>query len=195
MKINSVVFWGSAAAHRQFPGDGRQEVAFIGRSNVGKSSLINCLVGRKKLVKTSRTPGKTQLVNFFLVNDAFYFTDLPGFGYAKVPLAVRQKWRALLQSYFKNRPVIKGVCWLFDIRREPGELDFQTLEWLTAQNLPYRLIFTKADKFSSSKAKSRSRQLAAKFMTTDCQTFSTPTRQGKTELWDWIEATVNLSKL
>ncbi len=186
MKIKSALFRGSAAKSQQFPEDGRPEVAFVGRSNVGKSSLINCLVNRKKLAKTSRTPGKTQLVNFFLINDLFYLVDLPGFGYAKVPTSVRQGWRALLESYFTSGNCLKGVAWLFDIRRTPTELDYQTLEWLTGYRIPFRLVFTKADKFSTSKAKTRGKKLARDFAVSDWQTFSIIKHEGKADLWRWI---------
>ncbi len=132
MKIKSAAFVTSAVKPQQYPDGEIPEVAFIGRSNVGKSSLINSLLNRKKLAKTSQTPGKTRLINFFLINDCFFFADLPGFGYARVPLDVRRSWKIMLESYFTKRANLYGICWLFDIRREPAELDYQTLEWLDA---------------------------------------------------------------
>jgi len=154
---------------------------------VGKSSLINCLVNQKTLARTSSTPGKTQLINFYLINDHFFLVDLPGFGYAKVPLPIRKEWEGMIAGYFNQRSVLKGVCWLFDIRREPGELDFQTRKWLVEAGLPYRLVFTKADKLSLSSAKTKSQKIAAALAVPDYQIFSVLNGTGKMALWQWLK--------
>lgn len=122
------------------------EIAVAGRSNVGKSSLLNHLFQDKDLVKTSSTPGKTQALNFFILNDQLVFVDLPGYGYAKVPLSVRKNWGPMVQSYFEIRESLKLVLFLFDIRRTPNEEDRQLIEWASRQNLAVILVLTKTDK-------------------------------------------------
>jgi len=129
------------------------EVAFAGRSNVGKSSLINSLTNRKNLAKTSATPGKTQLVNFFAVDDRFNLVDLPGYGYAKVPLAERARWRPMIETYLEHRETLQGVVVLIDSRRGAREMDMHLLEWLAAVNLPACLALTKADKLKQNERK------------------------------------------
>ncbi|MDA0999025.1 MAG: ribosome biogenesis GTP-binding protein YihA/YsxC [bacterium] len=146
MKISRAEFITSAANRGGWPAPERPEVAFSGRSNVGKSSLINSLTGRKKLVKTSTTPGKTQLINFFGINDRYIFTDLPGYGYAEVPLAVKRKWRPMIEEYLRERETLRGVVLLVDARRGAKEMDLMLLEWLAAVNLPACIAVTKIDK-------------------------------------------------
>ncbi|MGD8252384.1 MAG: ribosome biogenesis GTP-binding protein YihA/YsxC, partial [Desulfobacterales bacterium] len=119
MRITSATFVTSAVRNVQYPPADRPEVAFAGRSNVGKSSLINRLVQRKRLAKTSSTPGRTQLINFFNINDAFYIVDLPGYGYAKVPAAVKRQWGPMIEAYLTGRETLRVVIMLMDIRREP----------------------------------------------------------------------------
>lgn len=126
------------------------EIALIGRSNVGKSSLINHLLGRKGLAKTSSVPGKTQTVNFFIVDDQLALADLPGFGYAKVPKELRAKWGPLIEGYLKGRENLKLVLFLFDIRREPSEEDIAMLQWLMHFGKDVIAVFTKSDKISHS---------------------------------------------
>jgi len=121
-------------------------VAFAGRSNVGKSSLINSLTGRKGLVKVSKTPGKTQLLNFFTINEKIAFVDMPGYGFAHVPKSVRVSWGAMVETYLQHGPMLKGVVSLLDIRRTPNEDDRDLLQWLSAYKVPFVLVFTKADK-------------------------------------------------
>jgi GTP-binding protein len=122
------------------------EIAVAGRSNVGKSSLLNHLFQRSGLVKTSSTPGKTQALNFFILNDQVVFVDLPGYGYAKVPLAVRKQWGPMVQTYFEKRESLKLVLFLFDIRREPNEDDFHLVDWACFHGLAMILVLTKTDK-------------------------------------------------
>src|SRR5205085_7220896 len=131
------------------PRDGRSEVAFMGRSNVGKSSLINSLLGAKGLAKTSSTPGRTQLINFFLINEAFRFVDLPGYGYARVPGAVKREWGPMIEKYLASRPNLVLSILITDSRHEPSKLDLLMRDWLTEQAQPFVIVATKADKLSS----------------------------------------------
>jgi GTP-binding protein len=146
MKIISAKFMTSAAKPQQFPDDGKPQVAFAGRSNVGKSSLINAVLNRKSLVKTSATPGKTQLINFFLINEKFYCVDLPGYGYAKAPRSVVDSWAPMIEGYIRESPQIAVVIVLLDIRREPDARDERLVEWLAHYGVPALYVLTKADK-------------------------------------------------
>ena len=146
MKIHSAEFLLSASTTRQFPAATLPEIAFAGRSNVGKSTLINSLLNRKKLVKTSATPGKTQLINFFKVNDQFYFVDLPGYGYAKVPESVRRKWQNLVEAYLSERETLRNVVLIIDCRHNPTVQDRQLLEWLEYYQRPSLIVASKIDK-------------------------------------------------
>ncbi|MCS5552967.1 MAG: ribosome biogenesis GTP-binding protein YihA/YsxC [SAR324 cluster bacterium] len=146
MKIHSAEFLLSASTTRQFPAATLPEIAFAGRSNVGKSTLINSLLNRKKLVKTSATPGKTQLINFFKINDQFYFVDLPGYGYAKVPESVRGKWQNLVEAYLSERETLRNVVLIIDCRHNPTAQDRQLLEWLEYYQRPSLIVASKIDK-------------------------------------------------
>jgi GTP-binding protein len=146
MKIISAKFMTSAAKPQQFPDDGKPQIAFAGRSNVGKSSLINAVLNRKSLVKTSATPGKTQLINFFLINEKFYCVDLPGYGYAKAPRSVVDGWAPMIEGYIRESPQIAVVIVLLDIRRVPDERDSRLVEWLGHYGVPALYVLTKADK-------------------------------------------------
>ena len=146
MKIHSAEFLLSASTIRQFPAATLPEIAFAGRSNVGKSTLINSLLSRKKLVKTSGTPGKTQLINFFKVNDQFYFVDLPGYGYAKVPESVQRKWQKLVEAYLSERETLRSVVLIIDCRHNPTIQDRQLLEWLEYYQRPSLIVASKIDK-------------------------------------------------
>ena len=133
---------------QQIPKDTRPQIALAGRSNVGKSSLLNRMVGRKGLAKVSGTPGKTRSLNFFLVNGAFYLVDLPGYGYARVPKEVKDSWGKLIETYLRTASTLAGLVLLLDCRREPTPEDMQLLEWLAARELPALLALTKADKLT-----------------------------------------------
>ena len=146
MKIHSAEILLSASTTRQFPAATLPEIAFAGRSNVGKSTLINSLLNRKKLVKTSSTPGKTQLINFFKINDQFYFVDLPGYGYAKVPESVRCKWQNLVEAYLSERETLRNVVLIIDCRHNPTVQDRQLLEWLEYYQRPSLIVASKIDK-------------------------------------------------
>jgi GTP-binding protein len=151
MKIKSATFITSATQPSQYPPADLPEIAFAGRSNVGKSSLINTLVNRKHLVKTSSTPGRTQLINFFNINDSIGFVDLPGYGYARVPANVRRKWGPMIETFLSKRQSLKGIVVIMDIRRTPGTQESDLLRWLAHYNIARILVITKADKLSKNK--------------------------------------------
>ncbi len=141
-----VEFLTSSWQPRQFPADVGTEVAFAGRSNAGKSSALNAITGRKDLARTSKTPGRTQLINFFALNDRQRLADLPGYGYAKVPEKMRDHWRELMERYVETRASLAGVVIVMDSRHPLTDFDWQMLEWTGAQSLPVHLLLTKADK-------------------------------------------------
>jgi len=187
-----VTFIASAFREAQFPPADRPEIAFAGRSNVGKSSLINTLANRKHLAKIGATPGKTRSVNFFLVNGRFYLVDLPGYGFARVSADVRQSWQRLVESYLKGRPTLKAVILIMDIRREPTEGDLGLLSWLRHYGILPILTLTKADKLSRGQALSR----AKKVQEMDAGLgpaiiFSAKTREGRDEIWKRIDEAIS----
>jgi len=189
MKIISAEFVKSAVWANQYPPADLLEIAFAGRSNVGKSSLINTLVGRKRLVKTSSTPGRTQLINFFCVNQALSLVDLPGYGYAKVPPAVKRQWRPMVQTYLSGRPNLKAVVLLMDIRRRPQVEEMDLMQWLAELGIGVIPVLTKTDKLSRT-AGQRQQRLAAEILLCapdDLIFFSAKTRCGKADLWHAIE--------
>lgn len=124
------------------------EFAFIGRSNVGKSTLINMLVNKKKLAKTSSTPGKTQVINHFIINNSWFLTDLPGFGFAKVPLKEKESWDKMIKQYLLNRKQLMSTFFLIDIRHKPQKIDLNFLQWMGENQLPFAIVFTKSDKLN-----------------------------------------------
>src|SRR5207237_7949966 len=140
MKIATAVFVTSAVAPAQYPRQPLPEVAFAGRSNVGKSSLINTLVHRKNLVKTSATPGKTRVINFFVVNQRFLLVDLPGYGYAKVPREIQASWRPMVETYLQQRPTLRAVVHIVDLRHPPPLQDQQFRAWLRHHALPHGTV-------------------------------------------------------
>ncbi|RKX29743.1 MAG: YihA family ribosome biogenesis GTP-binding protein [Candidatus Zixiibacteriota bacterium] len=162
-KISSCSFIGSFFNLNQIPQDHRPQVAFAGRSNVGKSSLLNRLVGSKKMAKVSTTPGKTRSLNFFLVNDQYYLVDLPGYGYAKVSKAMRRDWGDLIEAYLRNSENLVGLVLLLDCRREPTPEDHQLLNWLGAAGVPALIAITKTDKLNHDKANRKVLQVERDF--------------------------------
>jgi len=161
MKILSAEFVISAPGPKQFPRDSRPQIAIAGRSNVGKSSIINSLLHRKNLVKTSQTPGKTQLINFFIINESFYFVDLPGYGYARVPHAVTDAWAPMIEGYLKDAPNLSAVIVLLDSRREPDERDLRLIEWLKQYEIPAIYALTKIDKLNRQETDRARRSISA----------------------------------
>ena len=197
MKIKSAEFVTSAVKPSQYPPAELPEVAFAGRSNVGKSSLINTLVNRRHLVKTSSTPGRTQLINFFDINEKFSFVDLPGYGYAKVPIAIRKKWGPMIETYLSTRKTLKGVVIIMDIRRRPREEEQNLIHWLEHFSIAKIFVLTKTDKLSKTKMIQQQdaivRALAVEKK--DVILFSAKTRLGKDVVWDAILALTELNSL
>lgn len=148
-KITSAVFVKSSESIKQLPKPDKPEYAFIGRSNVGKSSLINTLCQRKNLAKTSATPGKTRLINHFLINDSWYLVDLPGYGYAKVSFSMREKFSDIVRDYLLKRESLVNTYVLIDSRLKPQKIDLEFMEWMAVNNLPFTIVFTKTDKLSN----------------------------------------------
>ncbi len=189
MKITSAEFVTSATRPSQYPPERLPEIAFAGRSNVGKSSLINVLVNRKRLVKTSSTPGRTQLINFFDINDHATFVDLPGYGYAKVPASVKKKWGPMIETYLSGRSTLKGVVMIQDIRRTPREEEHNLIEWLEHYAIPCILVLTKTDKLSKTKL-DKQRAAVARSLALDpgdLILFSAKSRKGREDVWQAIE--------
>lgn len=153
MNIKSVSFVKSSGKWQDCPEPTLPEYAFIGRSNVGKSSLINAMINKKDLAKTSQTPGKTQLINHFLVNENWYLTDLPGYGYAKVSKSLRKDFEKLITNYILNRRNLVNLFVLIDIRHTPQKIDLEFMEWCGENGIPFSIIFTKEDKLKPNAAK------------------------------------------
>ncbi len=189
MIIKSAEFIKSAVKASHYPEEILPEVAFAGRSNVGKSSLINILVNRKRLVKTSSTPGRTQLINFFDINKSFSFVDLPGFGYAKVPKKIKREWAPMIEKYLSSRQTLKCVILLMDIRRIPKEDEKNFIDWFHHFNLSSILVLTKADKLSKQKAQLQQNKIAKELEIdrSELLLFSSKTRAGKEKIWKQIE--------
>jgi len=184
-----VAFLKSAFQERHYPPPDKPEVAFAGRSNVGKSSLINVLLNRKKMARTSSTPGRTQALNFFSVDDRFYVVDLPGYGYARVPLQVRKSWGEMVETYLRTRSNLRAVVVILDIRRDPAEGDVNLLQWLEHYGKKTLLVLTKTDKISRSEALARANRLGLQLAGTIHERptlFSAKTRQGRGEIWEKI---------
>ena len=192
MIIQSTSFVASAPSIASCPASDWPEIAFAGRSNVGKSSLINTLLNRKGLVRTSSTPGRTQLLNFFEVNQRLHFVDLPGYGFARAPRSLREKWQPMIRGYLGKRENLRAVVWLLDSRREPSKEDLEFLDWLEEAERPTIPVVTKIDKLSRNEL---ARQLAIISRVTGLDrdlftTFSSVTRAGCPELWGRIEAAI-----
>ena len=189
MEINSAEFITSAVKPSQYPLPEFPEIAFAGRSNVGKSSLINVLVNRRRLVKTSRTPGRTQLLNFFLINNTLSFVDLPGYGYAKVPAAVKKQWGPMIETYLSSRKFLKGVILIMDIRRSPGAEELNFIDWLACEGLACLMVLTKADKLSKTRQDKQHTMIAKAVgrKKDDLLLFSAKTKKGKQHIWQALD--------
>jgi GTP-binding protein len=194
LKISSAQFVTSAATPSQYPPAVLPEIAFAGRSNVGKSSLINTLVNRRRLVKTSSTPGRTRLINFFTVNDFLTFVDLPGYGYARVSESVKKNWGPMIETYLETRQTLKGVVLIMDIRRIPREEEINLIQWLDHYGVASILVLTKTDKLSKNKQLARQASIAQALTAGKKETilFSARTHQGKDRVWEAILSLVEI---
>lgn len=186
MKINDAKIVISAVSQTQYPNDQLPEIALAGRSNVGKSSFINRMVQRKNLVRTSSKPGKTQTLNFYLINESFYFVDVPGYGYAKVSKKEREKWGQMMEEYFQTRDELQVVVLITDLRHAPTQDDVQMYQYLKYYDIPVVVIATKADKVPKGK---RAQYVKRTKTTLDIKegdslvVFSAETGEGRDEAW------------
>ena len=190
MKIISTEFLVGAVSAKQYPKEPLPEFAFAGRSNVGKSSLIKSLLNRKKLVRISSTPGKTREINFFKINNAMMFADLPGYGFARVAPALQKKWKKMLEEYLSQRDPLIAIIFIVDIRRKPTELDLTLKEWLEELDRDYILLITKADKLSAAERQKQVKIIKAAFMgenALDFIVYSSKNHTGRKELWSTME--------
>jgi GTP-binding protein len=191
MRVLSAEFVLSAREPAHYPPESLPEVAFAGRSNVGKSSLINTLLNRRGLARTSNTPGRTQEINFFAVNERIAFIDLPGYGYAKVPDSVRKHWGPMIETYLRERRTLRLVVLILDVRRDPSEEDLQMIRWLVHYRLRFLPVLTKTDKLSRNQLLVRQRRISERLEIPEGETpivFSAKTGAGKDLLWREIRA-------
>lgn len=176
------------------PQNALPEIAFAGKSNVGKSSLINALMNRKSLARTSSQPGKTQTINFYNINDALYYVDLPGYGYAKVPESEKEKWGKMIEKYLRTSKMLRAVFLLIDIRHAPSQNDRQMYEWILHQGYEPILILTKLDKIKRSQ-KDKQLKIIREGLSVRPGTllfpFSAETKEGREEIWDHIDGIID----
>ena len=190
MKIQSTAFVTSVGRLDQIPGTGLPEIAFAGRSNVGKSSLLNRLLNRKRLAKTSNTPGKTRTLNYYDVNGRLHLVDLPGYGFAKRTYSERKKWGELVDGFLQDREPLCGILQLFDARHDPTAQDLEMISWLLQFGKPFVLVATKTDKLSANKLGQRmklTRKIISELGEVEILLFSAATGKGREDIWRWIE--------
>jgi len=188
LQIKQARYIGTYVKIEQLPADGLPEIALVGRSNVGKSSLINRLANRRNLAKSSSTPGKTRTINFYLINENFYMVDLPGYGFAKVGRAEKDRWGKMIESYLRQRTQLRGVIQLVDIRHPPSANDLIMKDWLQQAGIPLLVVATKADKISRG-ARGKSLAIVRRNMHLDLEPlyFSAQTGDGRDELLEEID--------
>jgi GTP-binding protein len=187
-------FLQSATTRKTLPEEGGLEIAFAGRSNAGKSSVINRVCSQKALARTSKTPGRTQLINFFRLPDGHFLVDLPGYGYAKVPEAIRLEWQKFIESYLVQRNTLRGMILVMDIRHPMTEYDQTMLRWANSRSLPVHILLNKADKLARGAAASvllKVRKEVSVFGAVSVQNFSALSRQGLDECWSILELWLN----
>lgn len=187
MKISSAEFIKSAFEEQHWVEDDLPEISFLGRSNVGKSSLINSLLQRKGLARTSNTPGRTQSINFFLINETLYFVDLPGYGYAKVSKTMRADWGVMAEEYLAKREKLKLSIQLIDVRHNPTKLDCQLHEWLIYHQKNHIIVATKADKLSSNKLQKSLKEIEKNLPESKIIAYSSITGKGRDAVWKEIQ--------
>jgi GTP-binding protein len=187
MKVTSAEFIKSAYKEADWPHDNLAEVSFLGRSNVGKSSLINSLLGVRGLARTSSTPGRTQSLNFYLINRRFRLVDLPGYGYARAPKALKAEWSEAAESYLAKREQLVLSIHIVDSRHEPSKQDLQLHEWLVHHQRPHLIVATKSDKLSNNQLRKNIDRIARAFETDRITTYSAVARQGQDAVWAAIE--------
>ena len=194
MEVKQTEFIKSAVKPKDFPVTELPEVAFVGRSNVGKSSLINVLANRKAMVRTSSTPGRTQLINFFNINNALTLVDLPGYGYAKAPPELRKQWGPMIETYLAQRENLKTVVLILDIRRVPSDGDLQMLRWLEMYDIPPIIVLTKCDKPSKTERARQAGVIAATIKRDKGMLlpFSALSKDGRDGVWQEIERLLGL---
>lgn len=192
MKISNAVFVKSAFGEEHWPSTALPEIAFLGRSNVGKSSLINSLLGVRGLARTSNTPGRTQALNYFLINQRFHFVDLPGYGYARVPKAIRGGWGDMVTNYLANRANLVLSIQIVDLRHEPTAQDKQLYEWLVHYGKPTLVIATKSDKLSQNELRRNLAIIRQSLVGANVVVNSSVTGVGRPEIWKAIEQAVNI---
>jgi GTP-binding protein len=188
-KINTVYFMKSAVKPEQYPQHLLPEIAFIGRSNVGKSSLLNTLVNKKNLARISNTPGRTQLINFFNIDEKLCFVDLPGYGFAKVPEHLKKQWKPMIESYLLQSQKLKSVVLILDVRHQPTKHDIMMRDWLQAYNVPMILVATKIDKIPKSKRQKQIKLIKETLKTVSPEQifpFSALTHEGIKSIWQAI---------
>ena len=193
MKPIEAEFVISACSPRDFPREGIPEIVLAGRSNVGKSSLINRLVGRKNLARTSSTPGKTQSINFYRLRRSFFFVDLPGYGYASVAKAVRRRWSRLIEEYFEQKRPITLVIQLVDSRIPPTDLDLELDGWIDHLGLASSVVATKVDKLSGNERTRQLRAISEAFGGEPVVAASAVTGQGCREIWQRVEEAAHVN--
>ena len=191
MKISSAEFIKSAMTPAHWIDDGRPEIAFLGRSNVGKSSLINSLLMRKGLARTSNTPGRTQSINYFLINDSIYFVDLPGYGYAKVSKSMRADWGKMAERYLSKPEGLVLCVQLIDSRHKPTALDLQLNEWILANEKPSIIVATKADKLGRTQLQKQLKESEEMLGSKPLIPYSSQTGLGRDRVWSEILAAVS----
>jgi GTP-binding protein len=191
MKVNTAEFIKSAFKESDWPTDSKPEIAFLGRSNVGKSSLINSLLMVRGLARTSSTPGRTQSLNFFLINDGFRFVDLPGFGYARVPQTIKSTWGEMVTGYLAKRRQLVLSIHIVDSRHEPTKQDLQLHEWLEHSNKPRLTVATKSDKLSNNELKKSLEHITTVLNDKSVLAYSAKTGRGRNELWRAIKSAIS----
>lgn len=197
MNVNNVSLAAVAVKKEQYPDDFKPEVAFAGKSNVGKSSLINSMINRKALARTSQNPGKTRTINFYNVEDLLYFVDLPGYGYARAPKSEIEKWGRMIEGYLLKREQLRAIIMLVDIRHEPGENDRMMFEWLKHYGHNIIIVATKSDKLKRSQIPKHVSMLSKAFSLSKEDIlipYSSETKDGKDKLWQVIEEVCDVKK-